>query len=450
MTTFSAVSPNHSIPNGEVQLLGAMDQVTGAMTLIDVGGQVVLVDCGAPIGNEAEGWLFPKEAKRAQALFLTHGHTDHVSAIPDLLFEGFKGPILGTAATLQLTRINLRDGMRLQGASDKEIRECLKRFNPLCQAVSYDQEVAGLPGLDVSVTYRDAGHIMGSASVDMIFEGARVLCSGDLGRPDTPLLQDFATHYPKEAPVIDLLVMESTYGDKEHKASAASVEEALLKAIQHSLRDGGHILIPAFAIGRTQTLLYHLNTLVESGRLRNLPVAVDSPLAIKVTDLYKNAKELFDDEAKALLRQGDDPMEFQDLYAVNKSKDSVRLRDVPDSMLIIAGSGMCTGGRIVGHLQELLPKPETSIIFVGYQAKGTPGRRIQQAAQSGERIHLRGEEVVVRAEVHTIGGLSAHADRCELKQWFDALPQAPKHVALHHGEPDTQRAFAAWLAQELS
>jgi metallo-beta-lactamase family protein len=422
-----------------------MDQVTGAMTLVETAGQSVLVDCGAPIGPEAANWLLPREAGKAQALFLTHGHTDHVSGLPDLLFAGFKGPIYGTGATLQLARINIRDGMKLQGASDKEIREFLMAFNPLCQTVDYRKAVTGIPDLDVCVTFREAGHILGSASVDLVFPGARILCSGDLGRPDTPILHDYDTNYPEDASDIDLLVMESTYGDKEHKVSAASVEKALEDAIEHALRDGGHILIPAFAIGRTQTLLYHLNTLVESGRLRDLPVAVDSPMGIKVTDLYQESRNLFDEEATHLLKQGDDPMEFKDLYAVKKGRDSARLRDVEDPMLIIAGSGMCTGGRIVGHLQELLPKSETSVIFVGYQAHGTPGRAIQNAARRGGTVEIRGEEVPVRADITTISGLSAHADRRELKHWLDSLPQTPKRIALHHGEPETQRSFANWL-----
>ena len=180
--------------------------------------------------------------------------------------------------------------------------------------------------------------------------------------------------------------------------------------------------------------------------MEDLPVALDSPMGIKVTELYSESRELFDDEARALLQRGDDPLEFEDLYAVNRHKHSVQLRDVPDPMLIIAGSGMCTGGRIVGHLQELLPVKETCVLFVGYQAKGTPGRAIQEAARTQSTVRIGREDVVVRAEIKTMSGLSAHADRLELKAWLDAVPN-PKRVALHHGEAHVQQEFARWMSQ---
>ena len=441
-----ATTQEHKIPEGRVLLLGAMDQVTGAMTLIEQpGGQSLLIDCGSPIGKVAEDWLLPSEAIGAEALLLTHGHTDHVSGLADLLAAGFRKPIYGTFATLELTRLNMRDGLRLQGESNGAIRSFLKSFNRLAKEIKYNQTVDELGDFAGQAVFREAGHIMGSASIDITTPNARVLCSGDLGRPDSPILEDYNTTYP-DGPPIDLLVMESTYGNREHKTHSKEVEEELEHAIKHALRDGGHILVPAFAIGRTQTLLYHLNTLVESGRIEDLPVALDSPMGIKVTELYSESRELFDEEARALLSRGDDPLEFEDLYAVNRHKHSVQLRDVPDPMLIIAGSGMCTGGRIVGHLQELLPVKETCVLFVGYQAAGTPGRAIQEAARTQGTVRIGREEVVVRAEIKTMSGLSAHADRQELKAWLDAVP-TPKRVALHHGEASVQHDFARWLGQ---
>jgi metallo-beta-lactamase family protein len=241
--------------------------------------------------------------------------------------------------------------------------------------------------------------------------------------------------------------MESTYGDRDHAKSPGDIQDDLEQIITRALRDGGHILIPAFSIGRTQTLLYYLNALVESGRIDNVPVAVDSPMGLNVTEVYAAHRHLFDADATALLRRGDDPLDFDGLYAVNRSRDSRRLREMEQPAIIIAGSGMCTGGRIVGHLLELLPLPETSVLFVGYQARGTPGRAIQEARRGGRggSVEIDGKRVAVRAEVQTISGLSAHADRGELAAWLSAI-SGVKDVALHHGERDGQRRLEEFLA----
>lgn len=214
--------------------------------------------------------------------------------------------------------------------------------------------------------------------------------------------------------------------------------------ILRALKDGGHILVPAFAIGRTQTLLYVLNELVESGRIPRIPVAVDSPMGLQVTELHHAYKDLFDEVALGRLRQGDNPLDFNNLYAVKRVADSFRIHDAKESMLVIAGSGMCTGGRIVGHLQALLPRKETCVLFVGHQARGTPGRAIQEAAGTGGSVMLDGQSIPVRAAVETVGGFSAHADRNELRAWLSHIPNV-QNVALHHGEPHAQRALAAFL-----
>jgi metallo-beta-lactamase family protein len=228
------------------------------------------------------------------------------------------------------------------------------------------------------LTLHEAGHILGSASVDLETDDARVLCSGDLGRPNSPLLRDYEVRSASKRPP-DLIVMESTYGDRDHSVAPEDTLENLERIINTALRDGGHILVPSFAIGRTQTLLYYLNALVESGRIDDVPVAVDSPMALRVTETYSKHRQLFDAETKTQMARGDEPLDFKGLYAVERRKDSERLRTVEQPMIIIAGSGMCTGGRIVGHLAELLPLPETCVLFVGYQARGTTGRKIQDA-----------------------------------------------------------------------
>ncbi len=439
-TTISALTERHTLPHGELCLLGACSCVTGAMTRVDLGGTRILVDAGAPQGDDARGWSLPGEALEAEAIVLTHGHQDHVGALAHMLEAGYSGPIYATAPTFEIAAMIVEDGLGLEGASEREVLEFRARLKRLARRVRYD---VPFEANGVSITLREAGHILGSASVEVESEHARVLVSGDLGRPDSPILRDYATTWRDHKP-FDLVVMESTYGDRQHRYGGAEVERELERVVKRALRDGGHILVPAFAIGRTQTLLYHLDRLQSSGRIPKIPVALDSPLGLRITEVYGNHSGLFDREALARIDRGDDPLDFANLYAVRRSSDSMRIRDVKEPMLIIAGSGMCTGGRIVGHLQELLSREETCVIFVGYQAVGTPGRAIQNAAKARGDVFLGGQHVEVRAEVVTMGGLSAHADQRELTRWVKAIPNV-KHVALHHGEPDAQRALARHL-----
>lgn len=436
----SAQTSHHPLPHGELCLLGACSCVTGAMTRIDLGAAKLLVDAGAPQGDDARGWSLPDAALEVDGIVLTHGHQDHVGALAAMLEAGFSGPIYATAATFDIATMIVEDGLGLEGASTREIREFRTRLAALARPVRHD---VPFQANGLTVTMREAGHILGSASVEVESNDARVLVSGDLGRPDSPLLRDYQTSWSAHRP-FDLVVMESTYGDRNHRHGGKEVEDELERVVKRALRDGGHILVPAFAIGRTQTLLYHLDRLQTSGRIPKVPVALDSPLGLRVTEVYGEHTRLFDREALDRIGRGDDPLDFADLYAVRRGGDSVRLRDVKDPMIIIAGSGMCTGGRIVGHLQELLPRPETCVVFVGYQAVGTPGRAIQEAGKRRGSVRLGGEQVDVRAEITSIGGLSAHADQSELTRWVRAIPDV-RAVALHHGEPEAQEALVAHL-----
>lgn len=435
-----ATTAAHSLPDGSLTLLGAVRSVTGAMTRVDTRGASLLVDCGVAQGDEARDFRFPDAARHVDAVVLTHAHNDHVGTLPTLLEGGFDGPIVGTAATLEIAELVLLDGLGLSGASERERQAFQRRFRSLLRMAAYDRsmEVAG-----VQLSFREAGHILGSASVELETKASRVVLSGDLGRPDSPLLRDFYEQWSPHKPV-DLVVMEATYGDGEHRHSHGHIELELERILNEALERGGHVLVPAFAIGRTQTLLYHLNTLVESGRVRDLPVALDTPMGLRVTESYQRFRKLFDRESLDKIARGDDPLDFEGLYAVSRGRESARLRDVRESMLIIAGSGMCTGGRIVGHLQELLPRPETTLLFVGFQAPGTLGAKIQRAARAtSERersVDVFGETTPVRAKIETLSGLSAHADRRELLRWLTAIPNV-RRVALHHGEVEAQRAF---------
>ncbi len=446
----TATTARHPLPDGQVHLLGAVESVTGAMTRVETGNAALLVDCGIAQGKEASRWKFPEAAHDVHAVLLTHGHNDHVGSLPFLIEGGFSRPILGTRATLEIAEMVLKDGLGIQGVSNQEASRFARRFRELQRVVPYDTPTA-VDGFLGKVSFREAGHILGSASIDIESEHARVICSGDLGRPDSPILRDYCETWSKRP--VDVVVMESTYGDREHRCSHDDVEQELERIVKRAAALKGHILVPAFAIGRTQTLLYHLNTLIESGRVQNLPVAVDTPFGLRVTETYADSRKLFDAEALRKISQGDDPLDFEGLYAVWKGRDSVRLRDVPGPMLIIAGSGMCTGGRIMGHLQELLPVESTTVLFVGFQAPGTGGRAIQQAAAERRAgrgknntgsVWLDNERVEVRAQIETISGLSAHADRCELQRWLSAIP-SPRRVALHHGEVEAQRSLESWL-----
>ncbi len=440
MTEYVACTEVHPLEDGVVRLLGAVHQVTGASTRVEMGRARLVVDCGLSQGREAAP--FNDEVMRADAVVLTHGHIDHIGHVPTMLEKGFDKKIYATNATLEISRISLEDSLGMQHASRHTIEQFCTRFEQLSHAVAYDQtlEIAG-----VSVTLREAGHILGSASAEIESHASRVIVSGDLGRPASPILRDYNTAWHKKKPV-DLVVMESTYGDREHAHTHDEIERALESILKHAVERKAKVLVPSFAIGRTQSLLWFLNNLVEQKRIPDVPVFIDTPMGVAVTQTYEDWRRLFDKESLELLARGDDPLDFHDLFKVQRGRDSERLHHMHGPMIIVAGSGMCTGGRIVGHLRDGLPERDTVVLFIGYQAEGTPGRRIQEAAKHGGHVEIDGASVQVRARIETLTGLSAHADRKELLAWLDRVPE-PKRVALHHGEPDAQRAFAAWAPQ---
>lgn len=428
----------HPLADGELRLLGAVRQVTGAMTRIEMGGRRLLVDCGIAQGRER--MVFPEAARDVDAVVLTHGHLDHIGNVPTLLEGGFDRPLYATAATLQIARLSLEDSLGMERVSDRELAAFLRRFDALSRPLPYERRCELAPGL--ALTFHEAGHILGSASAEIESAKSRVIVSGDLGRRDSPLLRDPNTTWAAGKPV-DVVVMESTYGSREHGHSHAEIERDLEAIVRDAVARKAKVLVPSFAIGRTQTLLYFLNRLVEDHRVPEVPVAIDTPMGLAVTDRYSKFRRLFDKESLDQLARGDDPLDFESLYAVRRGKQSARLRDAPGPIVIIAGSGMCTGGRILGHLREGLPSPQTTVLFVGYQAEGTPGRRIQDAAAHGGRVRIDGEDVPVRAHIATLKGLSAHADRRELRDWLGHIP-AVRRVALHHGDVAAQEAFATW------
>jgi metallo-beta-lactamase family protein len=364
--------------------------------------------------------------------------------------------------------------------SSRDIAWLLGRFDTLARPVGYDlaQHHDKLP---LQFAFREAGHILGSASVELVSAQSRVILSGDLGRPNSPILRDANTTWNADKPV-DVVVMESTYGNRDHVHNHTELKESLCKFINQAVDAHGKIFIPAFAIGRTQLLLYFLNELFDEKRIPHVPVALDTPMGVMVTETYQRSKKLFDKEALSLIQRGDDPLNFEDLFVVRRGRESARLREAPGPMIIIAGSGMCNGGRIIGHLVDGLPDPRNTLLFVGYQGDGTPGRRIQEAsaqwreqqeqqrtqpAQHDAHAHnhshepfdrrrpalqkpvgtvwLDNQEVPVRARIETLRGLSAHADRAELLRWVKAIPDV-KRIALHHGDRAAQEDFVQYAA----
>jgi metallo-beta-lactamase family protein len=333
----------------------------------------------------------------------------------------------------------LADALGLEGVAPADVERLLSELKQRGRALRYGQRAAlG----EVELVLHEAGHMLGSASVELTSPKSRVIVSGSLGRPAAPLWDDFNTVWRRGRPV-DLVVMESTYADEQHVHGHDELELELERIMLEASQRGGSVLVPAFAIGPAQALLYYLNRLVKAGRAPALPIALDSPHGLRMVSSHDEFAPFIDRDALAAMARGEAPLDFEGLYAVEAPPQTPRLSMMPGPMVIIAGNGMCTGGRIVSHLRRLLPIDQTTVLFVSYQAEGTPGRGIQRAATRGGRVWLDHEEVRVRAQVETLSGLSAHADRRELGRWLAAIPDVQK-VALHHGEPRAQRSFASW------
>jgi metallo-beta-lactamase family protein len=441
---------------------GADREVTGSCHLVECAGRRLLIDCGLYQGgrdlDEENRRPFGFDPAGIDWLLLTHAHLDHCGRIPLLVKAGFRGEIVTTAATRELTRLVLLDAARLQEEeAERKARHAARhRGRPVRPDPLYTT-LDALDSLDrfgrtadygrpitldggIRVSFHDAGHILGSASVLLDLEESgrrrRVLFSGDLGYGGRPILRD--PHPPSGA---DVVVMETTYGDRRHKALQPSLEE-LYGAIGETLRQGGNVVIPTFALERAQELLFYLREAVESGRLpRALQVFLDSPMAITATEIFRRHPECYDAETSALFQNGRDPFALPNLHLTRETAQSMALNHIHAGAVIMAGSGMCTGGRVRHHLKHNLWRAECAVIFVGYAARGTLARIIIDGAKE---VKIFGERIPVRARIHTIGGFSAHADARELMQWLEAVGR-PRRVFLVHGEERAMGAFARHL-----
>ena len=440
---------------------GAARNVTGSCFLIDCGGKRLLIDCGLYQGNrdldEENRNGFGFDPASIDYLLLTHGHLDHCGRIPLLNRQGFRGTILTTAASRELARLVLLDSARIQEeearyrnykASKRRNRgeaieplyntlDALNSLDAFVDVASFEEPHDICPG--IRATFYEAGHILGSACILLELEEKgrqrRVLFSGDLGYDGRAILPD-----PAPPPPVDTVVMESTYGDRLHKSLTPSIEE-LYQAINITIARGGNVLIPSFALERTQELLYYLREGIEQQRLpRHLRVYLDSPMAISATQIFRRHRECFDEETWAVISAGRDPFELPGLEIIRDAAESMALKHVSGAV-IIAGSGMCTGGRIRHHLRHNLWRAETSVVFVGYAAGGTLARQIIDGA---ETVRVFQEEVEVNAEIYTIGGFSAHADQRELLNWHGRTG-TPERTFLVHGEEKAMQVLATHL-----
>lgn len=428
---------------------GAAQTVTGSMHLIEVNGSKLLLECGLYQGSRQESFernrTFPFEPQSIDAVILSHAHIDHSGNLPHLVKHGFSGPIYVTPATAELGNVMLLDSGHIQERQAESTsyhnakrglppvdplytQEEAADVMPLFKPVSYEIAFEAVKG--VKARFVEAGHILGSAAVDLEIEEkgrkVRLWFSGDIGRPDLPILRD-----PILPESTDILVMESTYGDKPHRDPELAYLE-MREVIQRTLERGGKVIIPAFAVGRTQELVYNLNRMDEDGDLPNVPVYVDSPLAVNASDVFKRHPECFDAEMLRKIHSGHPALEFKNLTYIHSLEASKALNERKDPMIIISASGMAEVGRIVYHIRWNIENKKNTIMIVSWQAPNTMGRRL---ADREDRIRIFGETYPVKAEIATIGGLSAHAGQDGLTEYALGVKKSAKKVFLVHGEP---------------
>jgi metallo-beta-lactamase family protein len=448
-------------PMPKITFLGAAGTVTGSKYLVEAAGKRLLVDCGLFEGTRElrqRNWeRLPIDPASIDWVLLTHAHIDHTGYLPRLVRDGFHGPIFSNPATEDLCELLLPDSAHLQEEDARyaakkgysrhkpplplytveESQNALRQFRPIPRA--------GVCKIspEFSVRPHDAGHILGSSWIELtITENGKqtlVVFSGDVGRYDQPILKD-----PESPTRADYVLCESTYGDREHPDGDVAAQ--LADVIGRTAKRGGAVVIPAFAVGRTQTLLYYLRQLEEQQRIPRLPTYVDSPMAISVTSLYEKYREDHDLEFSAEESRGDDPLNVHEVHMTRSVEDSKKINDVVSPCIIISASGMITGGRVLHHLARRLPDSRSTVLIVGYQSEGSGGRALLDGAKY---LRIHGEEVPVRAQIVEISQLSAHAGRSELLRWLSGFQAAPRQLFLVHGEPSGLNGLRDAVAQKF-
>lgn len=443
----------------ELEFLGAAQCVTGSCHLLRVRDKTILLDCGLYQGRDGEqdkNKYFAFNPSDIDLVILSHAHIDHSGRIPLLYKGGFKGEIICSKATMDLCNVMLPDsghiqemeaqwknkklekkGLQTEEAlySSKTAEECIKVF----KSYNYNEEIKPFDGL--TIVLRDAGHLLGSAIIELQMEEVdgkplKLVYSGDIGNINIPLIND-----PAVIEHADYVIMETTYGDKVHDKFQDVLKE-LANIIKETFDRGGNVIIPSFAVGRTQEVLYALNMYFEEDNIKNCSVYVDSPLAEKATKIFANNTEYFDADAKQYQKHDNDVLDFKGLTFTHSAEESMKLNDIEKGIVIISSSGMCDAGRIKHHLKHNLGRSENSIVFVGFQAEGTLGRRI---LDGDKKVKIFGEDISVAAKIYNLQGLSGHADKNGLINFLENINIKPKKVFLVHGDSDSQKSFKELL-----
>lgn len=446
----------------KIQFIGATHEVTGSCTLLEVGGHYYLVDCGMEQGVDVfQNITLPVPANAIEAVFLTHAHIDHSGMLPKLCKDGFSGPIYATEATCDLCDIMLRDSAHIQESeaqwrsrkaerAGEQVIEPVYTMNDAQAAIrllrpcQYSEVRQVAEGIIIRMT--DIGHLLGSAAIELWLtedgQTRKIVFSGDVGNTHQPIIRD-----PQPVAETDYLVIESTYGDRLHEKDRGDVVAELATYIQRALDQGGNLVIPSFAVGRTQEMLYAIREIKQRGLVKGhdgFPVYVDSPLAVEATGIFLQCnQDSFDDETLALIRQGINPIWFDGLRLSVSSDDSKNINADTEPKVILSASGMCEAGRIRHHLKHNLWRKESIILFVGYQAVDSLGRRLQEGAKS---VKLFGEDIAVFAEIASLHGASGHADRDGLLNWLAGFQEKPKMIFVNHGDDRSCEVFRATLA----
>jgi metallo-beta-lactamase family protein len=446
----------------KITFWGAARTVTGSMHHLEVGGKRYLLDCGLYQGHRQESEdrnrKLPFDARSIDAVVLSHAHIDHSGNLPSLVKNGFAGPIYTTPPTIDLCNAMLRDTAHIQESDVKFVnkRWAQRRRNqqepaeplytmedaektfPLFQPVLY--HIAKEVGAQISYQAYDAGHMLGSSAIAMEIEGRRLIFSGDVGRVNLPILRD-----PEPLQPADYLIMESTYGNRLHKDEGL-VADRLADVINRTAARGGKIIVPAFAVGRTQQLVLVLHQLSNQGRIPRIPLFVDSPLAVNVTEVFRKNASYFDEETAAYLHQdGGDAFGFRGLTYIREASESKKLNDLHGPLLVISASGMCEAGRILHHLRNNIEDPRNTVLITGFQAENTLGRKL---VEGWPEVNIFGEPMRVRAEIASLLELSGHADQGELIEWMKPVVPGLKQVFLVHGELPAQEALAALIREK--
>jgi metallo-beta-lactamase family protein len=448
----------------KLQFLGAVQNVTGSRHLLEANGTRILVDCGLYQERQFRdrNWEpFTVPPKSIDAVLLTHAHLDHCGLLPKLVKEGFSGKIYCTAATAEIAQIILLDSAKLQEEdakfkSKRHEREGRKSPRPVVplytasdaeacfpmfKSVKYSQTIKVGDGIEAR--FCEAGHVLGSSIIKVTVnkngDSRSVLFSGDLGRPDRPILRD-----PAVVNEADYILIESTYGDRVHHGRD-DTKKMIAEVINSTIETGGKIIVPSFALERSQELLYYINELLIENAIPQITVFLDSPMAAGITKVFKKHRELYDKEMAELVSNHESPFDFPGLKITGSTDESKAIKDIKGTIMVIAGSGMCTGGRVKHHLVNNITGPENTIMFVGYQAVGTLGRRIV----NGEKeVRILGQNYPVKARVVKVNGFSAHADKEELYSWLSELKRPPKKLFVVHGEAESAQHFADYIGQK--